>query len=108
MSPCIPHCPAIGTLGLLLGMTYHAPVEGRNTPMSALPSPSKSFPVPADVALSAWTKSNRPWPISGPMGTACAVTAAALDSLTLDRRFRNKAAAPETKGALKEVPHPAA
>jgi len=31
-----------------------------------------------------------------------------LVSLMLDCRFRNKAAAPETKGALKEVPHPAA
>src|SRR6266481_10092796 len=40
MSPCPPHSTWMGTLGLLLGMMYHTPVEGRNTAMSVFPSPS--------------------------------------------------------------------
>src|SRR5438874_229465 len=39
MSPCVPHCRIIGTLGLLLGMTYHTPFEGRQTAKSVFPSP---------------------------------------------------------------------
>lgn len=39
-SPGVPHCWEKGTLGLLLGMTYHTPFDGRNTAMSVFPSPS--------------------------------------------------------------------
>src|SRR5204863_2595789 len=66
----------------------------------------KSRVTPA--ADSASTKSNRPLPISGAIQTAWATAAAACDSLVLGCRFRKSAAPPETKGALKEVPHPAA
>src|SRR6266851_1832291 len=50
MSPGAPHCCTRKLLGLLLGMTYQVPLEGRQTEMSLFRSPSKSavvmMPVP--------------------------------------------------------------
>src|SRR6266436_396034 len=55
MSPSVPHCRIIGTLGLLLGMINHVPLEGRKTAKSAFPSLSKSpgavVPIPVRETL---------------------------------------------------------
>jgi len=75
--------------------------------MSALPSPSKSFSC-APRGVKCLDQVQPAMAHIGAYGHRLSHSAAALDSLMLDRRFRNKAAAPETKGALKEVPHPAA
>ena len=40
VSPLVPHCLLTGLPGLLLGMIYQVPVEGRNTARSVIPSPS--------------------------------------------------------------------
>src|SRR3989442_9011277 len=55
MSPLVPHGWMIGVPGVLLGRVNHCPVEGRQTAISALPSPSKSpavaVPVPVNVTV---------------------------------------------------------
>src|ERR1700751_4660037 len=109
MSPLTPHWVAVKVVGADEGMIYQAPLEGRHTASSALPSPSKS-PLPPDKDWSAVTKSRRPWFRfkEGSSGAAFATAVAASDSVTALRRACNSAAPPETKGALKEVPQPAA
>ena len=65
--------------------------------------------VAPDRDWSAGIKSSRPWSMPGPLsGAACATAAAASDSVIAVFKLRASAAAPETKGALNEVPHPAA
>src|SRR5260370_23938939 len=59
-------------------------------------------------AETAWWRSKRPLPRSGEMGTALARDCSAQDSLQRELTPRSSAAAPETMGALKEVPQPAA
>lgn len=74
----------------------------RETPKSGV------LPTGAEMDCKACTKSKRPLPIPAPRGTAWATAAAALDSLVVVSAFNKRAPAPETNGALKDVPHPAA
>ena len=69
---------------------------------------SAVFPLAGATDCKACTRSNRPLPIPEPTGIACATAAAAFDSFVVRSRLSRRAPAPETKGALKEVPHPAA
>ena len=69
---------------------------------------SAVFPFAGATDCKACTRSNRPLPMPEPTGIACATAAAAFDSFVAGSRFSKRAPAPETKGALKEVPHPAA
>src|SRR6266404_5887482 len=57
---------------------------------------------------SARTRFKRPWPKSGPTMSALAIAVAAAEWVMLGCRFTNNEAPPETNGALKDVPHPAA
>src|SRR5262249_51892823 len=69
---------------------------------------SAVFPEGGATDCKVCTRSRRPLPMPLPTGTACATPAAALPSFVVGSRFSKRAPAPETKGALKEVPHPAA
>ena len=69
---------------------------------------SEVFPVTGVTDCKACTKSSRPLPMPEPTGTACATAAAAFDWFVVGSRFSKRASAPDTNGALKEVPHPAA
>ena len=86
-------CPAL--IESVLGLT--------ETAMSAV------FPGGGATDCKACTKSRRPLPMPGSdNGTAWAMAVAALDWLVVLSKFKSRAPAPETKGALKDVPHPAA
>lgn len=75
----------------------------------ALAEKSGFPPPPPDTDWSAGTKSSRPLPIPDTVsGSAFATAAADSDSVIAVLRLCSSAALPETNGALKEVPQPAA
>jgi len=98
-------------LNLFAGAAATVKFAGLPATMVALDGPAETMKsgdaFPAGKPPSAISRSSRPLPISAPTNCAWATAEAARDSLMSVRKFRSKAPAPETNGALNDVPHPA-